>query len=260
MVKHPIDIAIRIPGTWTDVEELAQAIPNEYQFTGKSLVMPDGSEFVVSVRPKDSMFVEVFGDTCKLSPTSQELRTLRNYRSQVCLVGSGGSMEQATRVMRAAVPILKAGGAGVFVDNSVLAFGAKLWCDMAEVCNTDALTFGFVSIVNGKQECYTVGLHVLGQPDLSMPVECVGDEGVVMIEMIFKAADHGQSIADGQVVLVSSGKSFCAQRLLDTKSPEHLPMYNPWGRIHLTPELQPGELKGSISRRNAFRRKMLRGM
>lgn len=132
MTSHPIEIALRIPGTWANEELLAQAIPSDCKLTGNSLVLADGSQVELYVRSRDRQFVDV---------------------------GPGGSMQSAAAMMRSAIPILKAGGAGVFVDNSALSFGASHWCKMAGVCDADALTFGYVTIVRNEQDTYTVSIR-----------------------------------------------------------------------------------------------------
>ncbi len=44
-------------------------------------------------------------------------------------------------MMRAAAAIMDAGGAGVFIDNSMLAHGATAWQAMTEDGSPDAISF-----------------------------------------------------------------------------------------------------------------------
>ena len=64
--------------------------------------------------------------------------------------------------------IVKAGGAGVFIDNSALAHGGQDWLEMTQDGGPDALSFAFVGIVRGKTEISTMGMHVLGLGDVVM--------------------------------------------------------------------------------------------
>lgn len=90
MTSHPIEIALRIPGTWANEELLAQAIPSDCKLTGNSLVLADGSQVELYVRSRDRQFVDVFKASNRLDPTGQESESVRNYHLQVCLVGPGG--------------------------------------------------------------------------------------------------------------------------------------------------------------------------
>src|SRR5436309_6524637 len=80
----------------------------------------------------------------------------------------GGPLEEARAVMRAGSAIARDGGAGVFIDNCGLAHGGQQWLAMTEDGSPDAISFAFVTIVGGRQEAYTMGMHVLGLRDVVM--------------------------------------------------------------------------------------------
>lgn len=143
-------------------------------------------------------------------------------------------MESASAMMRSALPLLKAGGAGVFVDNSALSFGASHWSEMAEFCDADALTFSLVNIIRGNQDIYTVGMHVLGQPDLIMPIKSAGEEGALIIDLMLKTATSGRTIEDGGQIELPNGQAFRVRKIPDEDFQAGLPMHNPWGRLQLS--------------------------
>src|SRR5207253_5301354 len=91
-----------------------------------------------------------------------ELATVDRYTVNVFLSGPGGSMQAARTMMQAGAAVVRAGGAGVFIDNSTLAHGGRHWLEMSEDGGPDALSFDFVAIVRGKTEVGTMGMHVLG--------------------------------------------------------------------------------------------------
>ena len=63
-------------------------------------------------------------------------------------------MEAARTMMQAGAAVVRAGGAGVFIDNSTPAHGGGSdWLDMTEDGGPDALSFAFVAIVRGKRKC-----------------------------------------------------------------------------------------------------------
>jgi len=256
MTSHRIEIALRIPGIWANEQQFKECISEECEISANSLVLADGSQVELYIRPKDRQFVEVFKTSCRTEPTQQESEGLRNYSLQVCLVGPGGSMESATAMMRSAIPILNAGGAGVFVDNSALSFGASDWCKMARFCDTDALTFGFVSIVRSGPITFTVGMQVLGLPDLIMPTDSVGRDGKVMIDVMFKTATCGQSFDEGHLIELPNGRTFSVHKIPDAKFPARSPMHNPWGRLELSFSQNKQFAYKSLSQRNSIRNRL----
>jgi hypothetical protein len=256
MTSHSIKIALRIPGTWANEELLAQAIPSDCKLSGNSLVLADGSQVELYVRPRDSQFLDVFKFSSRTDPTGQESERLRNYHLQVCLVGPGGSIQSASAMMRSAIPILKAGGAGVFVDNSALSFGASHWCKMADFCDADALTFGFVNVVRNKQHTYTVGMQVFGKPDLIMPTKSAGHEGSTIIDLMLKIATSDHSFDEGHQMDLPYARLFKVHKISDDKSPVGSPMQNPWGRLEFSCDRIEQPVYKSLSQRNAIRNKL----
>jgi hypothetical protein len=252
MTNHPIKIALRIPGTWASQEEFTQAVSSDHKISGNTLILADGSQVEIFVRPRDGQFVEVFRNSCRTPMTEPEAEGLGNYRHQVCLVGPGGSMERASAMMRSALPILDAGGAGVFIDNSALSFGASIWQKMAGVSDVDAVTFGFVNIIRSKKETFTVGMQTIGQPDLSLPTTILEPEDSVMIDLIFKTATEGQTYGQGDSIALPDGQSFKVQKIPDSKIFPGSPIHNPWGRLELRSDQKMKDLFKSRSRRISF--------
>ena len=68
--------------------------------------------------------------------------------------------------MKDGAAIVRAGGAGGFIDNSAPAHGGELWLERTEDGGPDALSFSFVGIVQGNTDIWTVGMHVLGLRDI----------------------------------------------------------------------------------------------
>ncbi len=234
MTEPEIHVTLRIPGDWANPLELFEAIPEDCDLKPDLLILGDGTEVEVNFREPDDQFVSVFAGACRREPTDAEKASIENYSVQVCLTGPGGSEEDAAAMMRAAVAILQAGGAGVFIDNSGIAFGATAWREMAEEPNMEALSFAFVNIVRSRTETYTVGMHVLGLPDLLMRPEDIGDEGSVMIEMIQYFSSRDEIVGNGHIIADLRGPRFMVSSIKDNKIPKHSPMHNPWGRLRLT--------------------------
>ena len=111
------------PGLWTHPRELARCLPADHRLTGDDLVLPDGTAVGFGAAPADDQFARIFRSSCRQPPTDDELATVDRYRVNVFLTGPGGSLDAARTMMQAAAAIVRAGGAGVFIDNSALAHG-----------------------------------------------------------------------------------------------------------------------------------------
>src|SRR4051794_22152897 len=164
----PITIALRIPGKWSHPSELIGRLPDGCRLTAEALILPDTTRVDFGAMAADEQFAEIFRSSCRQPATEDELAAVDGYRVNVVLSGPGGSMQAARAMMQAAAALVRAGGAGVFIDNSALAHGGRHWLEMTEDGGPDALSFAFVAIVRGRADVWTMGMHVLGLPDVVM--------------------------------------------------------------------------------------------
>ncbi|HEX3315951.1 MAG TPA: hypothetical protein VHR72_13725, partial [Gemmataceae bacterium] len=171
--------------------------------------------------------------SCRQPATPEELATVDSYSANVLLSGPGGSLEAARKMMRAAASILRAGGAGVFIDNCALAHGGQNWLAMTDDGGSDALTFAFVAIVRGKSEVWTMGMHVLGLRDIVMK-RSDAEGGFDIIDVIRYLAASEDPVDDGHVIADQEGPRFRAvAQQPGTEFPADSPMHNPFGRLKL---------------------------
>lgn len=233
MSDKAIEIALRIPGLWSGPQELADRLPADYSLKGDRLIAANGSEFELVFREPDGQFASVVRQSCRTDLKQDEAYILDNYTVQVCLLAPGGAMSQAVEVMEAAAALLQAGGGGVFIDNSAMSFGASLWCEMAESADIDAVSFAFVNIVQAGPQAYTVGMHVLGQPDLHLPSDQIDGNGQGLVNLIQEICQRKTRFGAGDLLTLESGCAFLAMPL--TRPPFGLcaAMENPWGRFKL---------------------------
>src|SRR6185295_646017 len=108
-------------------------------------------------------------------------------------------------MMQAATAVIRAGGAGVFIDNSGVAHGGRHWLEMTEDGSSDALSFAFVAIIRGKMEVWTLGMHVLGLRDVLMKRADVETGGFDIIEVIRYLARGDKPVDDDHVIADLSG-------------------------------------------------------
>ncbi len=166
------------------------------------------------------------------APTEEELPTADGYTVNVTLSGNGGSMEAARAIMKAGAAMVRAGGAGVFIDNSALAHGGELWLEMAEDGGADALSFAFVGIVRGRRDIWTVGMHVLGLRDIVVKRADV-EKGFDIVEVIRYLIREDKAVGDGHRLADVNGPWFSCCAEDGDPGMVGTPMYNPFGRNRL---------------------------
>jgi hypothetical protein len=201
--------------------------------TPEALILPDTSQVEFGAVQADDQFAQIFRSSCRQPPTEDELATVDGYTVNVFLSGPGGSMQAARTMMRAAAAVVRAGGAGVFIDNSALAHGGQHWLEMTEDGGPDALSFAFVGIIRGQAEVWTVGMHVLGLRDLVMKRADVEPDGFDIIEVIRYLARGEKPVDDGHVIADQSGPRFLAYTQDSAEDLAGSPMHNPFGRLKL---------------------------
>jgi hypothetical protein len=162
------------------------------------------------------------------------MKRIRDYKANIAVNGRGGSIESAHALLRAGAAIVEAGGAGVFIDNSALAHGGTFWLEMLADGSPDAISFAFVSIIQTKVEVFTIGLHVLGLPDVRMQAKDVSEDGEEVIEMIQYLCNGMKGIGDGHIIADEDGPRFRTRLVESTLSAPGSPMHNPHGCLQLT--------------------------
>jgi hypothetical protein len=232
-INASVTTTLRIPGAWTDPRELLDHIPDGFRLNDRSLVLPDGTEIELTLIPRDAQFAEIFKSSCRRPATEEELAIVSRYTVNIALIGPGGSLEAARAMMQAGAAIVRVGGAGVFIDNSALAHGGSDWVEMADEGSSDALSFAFVAIVRGQRDLWTMGMHVLGFPDLVM---CRGDDDrETIVEVIRYVAAGKKPIGDGHLLADDRGvPRFRVTAAPDDERSVPNAMTNPFGRWRLT--------------------------
>ncbi len=227
----PIEITLRIPGKWAHPKELVEALPADCRLTPEALILPDDTKVEFSAMPADGQFAQIFRSSCRRPATAAELATVDRYTVNFCLTGPGGSQQAALAMMRAGAAVIKAGGAGVFIDNSGLAHGGQGWLEMTEDGGPDALSFAYVTIVRSKTEVWTMGMHVLGLRDILM--KRADADNFDIIEVIRYLCRSDKPIDDGHVLADLEGPRFQAFVQESAQVPKGSPMHNPFGRLKL---------------------------
>ncbi len=230
-------IALRVPGRWDGAIELRQALPTGYGFSEAALTLPDGRGAVdVSVHAADKEFPAVFARACRRMPSRRDRTVVERYDVNVCLLGPGGSVETARRMIDAAAALVRAGGAGVFVDNSALAHGSDAWLDVAEDDGADALLYALVNRIRSRDELWSVGMHTLGARDalIARSRDDGADDGI-LLGFLGYLLECGAAVAEGDLVRDELGPLFHVRKEPCRRFRPDSPLRNPYGRWRLVP-------------------------
>ncbi len=227
-----IIVDLRIPGRWPHPKDLIARLPGDCRVTPGTLILPDGARIGLGFLPPDGQFPGIFRSSCRWPPTDEELTTAEGYTVNATLSAYGGSMEAARTILKAGAVLVQAGGAGVFIDNSLLAHGGKLWLEMTEDLSPDTLSYAFVGIVRGNTDIWTVGMHVLGLRDIVLNLADV-ENGFDIVDVIRYLARGDKPVGDGHILAEVNGPWF---RCIAEKGDPRMvgtPMHNPFGRHRL---------------------------
>lgn len=226
-----VKIAMRIPGQWNHPGELIERLPEGCRLTEETLTLPDGTEIEFGAMQADDQFAEIFRTSCRNPPEPDEAEAVENYKVNILLSGPGGSLEKAHAMMQAAAAIMDAGGAGVFIDNCMLAHGATAWHEMTDDGSPDAISYALVSIMGNDNEVWTIGMHSLGLREVLMKrSDC---EEFDIVEVIRYCAASEKRIDHGHVLADLSGPRFQAFAQESPEDRRGSPLHNPWGRLRL---------------------------
>jgi len=229
----PITIALRIPGKWSHPGELIQRLPGGCRLTAEALILPNATQVEFGAMAADDQFAQIFRSSCRQPAMEDELSTVDGYTVNVILSGPGGSMPAARTMMQAGAAVVRAGGAGVFIDNSTLAHGGRHWLELTEDASPDALSFAFVAIIRDPAEVWTMGMHVLGLRDVVMNRADVEEDGFDIIEVIRYLSRGEKTIDNGHVLADLNGPRFQAFTQDSAAELVGSPMHNPFGRLKL---------------------------
>ncbi len=238
----PVEIAFRIPGQWPGMEALAAKLPLGCRLDDRFLHLEDGDKFEWIARPTDGEFLKIFADSCHRMPSERDRQVIENYTVNFCLLCPGGSVAAAQKAMRAVAIILRAGGAGVFIDNSGLAHGSDDWHLLAADETDGGVFWAFVNFIRAKEEVCSIGMHVIGHRDAVMP-RTGSDERDHMILASFLGYSYrsGITLADGEIISDPTLPAFQLHAEQAQPVPDGSPMHNPHGRWRLSLVEMEGE-------------------
>ncbi len=231
---HSPLITLRIPGDWSHPGKLVERLPPGFRLSPEALALPNGTKIDFVAMAPDDEFAGIFESSCRRPPTQNELAVVARYSVNIGLTGPGGSLESALTMMQAGAAIVRAGGAGIFIDNSALAHGGETWLELTEDGGPEAISFAFASIVRGREEVYTMGMQVMGFPNILMRSRDVDERGETVIEIIRYICGGGRPIGVGHVLADDKGHPrFQVLAKMDDEFGAQSALHNPFGTLKI---------------------------
>jgi hypothetical protein len=87
--------------------------------------------------------------------------------------------------------------------------------------------------VRGRHDVYTLGMHVMGFPDLLMRSADIDGEGETIIEIIRYVCGGSRPIGVGHVLADEQGPRFQVVGKTSDDFDAESPMHNPFGRLKI---------------------------
>ena len=237
----PPAVNLRVPGQWSGLDQFLGRLPSDSQWREPWLRVEDLPPVVLDWKPADKEFAQVFEISCRRPPLLDEIDRVQNYAHNACIQGIGGSLSAARHLLRAGGALIRAGGAGVFIDNGAISHGAADWLNLEKHCHEAlAIFYAFVNITRSARGYTSYGMHIVGQADCFIQSNNAMDQAEdaaalrTMEDFLRLAAREQRVWTEDEEFHDENGRRFVlrAHAHVDWLK-EHNPMWNPYGRWEL---------------------------
>lgn len=246
--KGPHVIELRVPGPWASPQQLDERLVKSktgWRLDSGYLVHEkSGAKVESGVTEHDDELAPLFrGCYNAHAMTEEELVALGAHNVKVHVWGPGGSPDAARPIVRAAGALVRAGGLGVFVDNSGLCHAPRDFLKLADDEQPGGLFWTFVALTGSHQRgekpdaIWSMGMHCLGFRDAEL--RDVPDDpqlaAFVIHNFLGYAYQSGAVINDGDMIGSPDEPQFRVREEPDARVPPDHPMHNPYGYWILEP-------------------------
>lgn len=169
-MKDEQTIVIGIPGKWKNRDAIVEAIAKNsggYTFAGMMLIHDQTQEsFGLEIYEKDSNLRQAF-EFAGMGQLSEEfLQSIDEHTFTVYIIGEGGNLELAQKMMTVSQALLKIGGLGVKIETTGKAFSPETWNNICNLQEEAKYYDAFVTKLRAQDDVYyTCGMHNLGLRD-----------------------------------------------------------------------------------------------
>jgi hypothetical protein len=163
-------IVIGIPGQWKNQEDIVKAIEAHskgWNFSGMMLLNTETNEsFGLEIYEKTEGLHLAFEQGSQGRIGSELLQKIEAHTFILYLIGPGGSIEHAKKIMQVANSLLAIGGLGIKVESAGKAFSAEQWAELCSIKDPAVIYDCFVTKLQAAEDVfYTCGMHNLGFRD-----------------------------------------------------------------------------------------------
>jgi hypothetical protein len=238
----PIEIILCVPGKWKDRSELVISLAamnnDEYLFAGNVLMHTTTKDFFeVEIREYDDRMKGAFEVAGAGRLNEAELDEIDSHSFVVYIIGKGGDMESAGKMMKAGQAFLNAGGLGIKVETCGKAFRPSAWNTFvnSEIELRFYMAFVILLISTEDNYVYSCGMHNLGLRDTLC--DYTGDindiADLIEVFSIYQLAEN-PVITDGQTFSPSADAA--VYRIIESECifyEKGDSFYNPYGMYYL---------------------------
>ena len=202
-----------------------------YMFLGGFLSKTETKDFfTMGIYDHDEQLKRAFSYAGNFS--SEQLELIDRHTCTLYVIGEGGSIENANKILDAGSALLKAGGIAVKVESSGIAHSMESWKSMTQLKKVYQTFRAFVTFAGEEDFYYSCSMHWFGYPDVIVPRESSNPSDVASLMQAFLL----YNLIEKPVLKI--GETFS----IDSKSPHYIleqvectyfekehPFYNPYG-------------------------------
>lgn len=167
--KNEQTIVIGIPGQWKNQDALVTAINsiNGYSYAGMALLHEKTQDsFGIEIYEQDKNMRQAFEELGMGRLTEKQLAAIDKHTFTIYLIGKGGSIEDARKIMQASLALLRIGGLGVKIETTGKAFSTEVWKMICELPDDARMYDAFVMKLHADGDVYyTCGMQNMGLKD-----------------------------------------------------------------------------------------------
>lgn len=240
-MKDEQTIVIGIPGKWKDRDAIVEAIAAKssgYVFAGMMLMNSDTNEsFGLEIYEKDPNLRQAFEYASMGKMTTQELNRIDEHSFTMYIIGEGGSIELAQKMMDVSLALLNIGGLGIKIETTGKAFAPETWKALCKLEDIARFYDAFVTKLRAQDDVfYTCGMHNLGLKDAIVgAVDMQTAVHTLDIFSIYQIVEQPQIFAGETFSATDNSPSFQILTEKDSRYPEEDGFHNKYGLWILRP-------------------------
>jgi Domain of unknown function (DUF4261) len=237
-----VQTVVGIPGAWISRTDIVTSIAKQsdgFLFAGGVIMNRTTQQGVkLEVYEHDPELPQAFARAGHRALTQADLDAIAAHTYTLYLVGQGGSVDAARRIMEIAVGLLKAGGIAVKVESTGIAHSARDWLTFAAHPEATALYHAYVVLIGEEGTYYSCGMHNLGLRDAIMSGATDAKTATSLLEtFLLYTLLEAPTLRDGHTFSMNANApSYRLTTEVGQTYPADSLFYNPFGMWRLSPK------------------------